>query len=359
MSNSSLVSYVKMSPHFRKVANKKNTKITIHHVAGIMNVKDLGDWFAKSSTKASANYGIDSDGNIALYVNECDRAITSSSTANDSQAVTIEVSNCSGAPDWKISDKAYAALINLCVDICKRNDIKALNYTGDKNGNLTRHNMFAATACPGPYLQGKFSAIAAEVNKKLKANVAPQADVLTLGDEGPNVKELQEKLLRLDSKKYSLGGYGADGKFGALTQKAVKAFQKTSGLTQDGIVGAQTLAAIDAAIKKLEDDEKYTLQEFVEDVQRCLGAGVDGKAGPITLGKTITVSRYKNRKHPVVKFIQKRLFAMGYTEVGEADGVAGAKFDSAVKRLQKEKGTVKDGEITAGKTTWKLLLGMI
>lgn len=356
MSNSSLVSYIKMSPHFRKVTNKKNNKITIHHAAGIMNVQDLGNFFAQPGTKASANYGIDSDGNIALYVNEWDRAITSSSTANDSQAITIEVSNCSGAPDWKISDKAYAALIELCVDICKRNGIKALDYTGDKNGNLTRHNMFTATACPGPYLQGKFSDIARDVNNKLGVTTAPQVHVLAKGDEGAEVKWLQEALLKL---KYSLGNYGADGKFGSLTHTAVKKFQKSVGLTQDGIVGPQTYAALNAALKKLEDDENYTLQEFVEDVQRCLGAGVDGKAGPITLSKTITVSRWKNRKHPVVKFIQKRLFAMGYTEVGEADGVAGAKFDKAVKKLQSERGTVKDGEITAGKTTWKLLLGMM
>ena len=358
MSNSSLVSYVKLSPHYRSRGGNKISKITIHHMAGNLSVETCGNVF-QSKSVASANYGIGSDGRIALYVDEANRAITSSNTANDNVAVTIEVANNSGAPNWSISDKAYAALIELCVDICKRNDIKALNYTGDKNGNLTRHNMFAATTCPGPYLQGKFADIAKEVNKKLNVNVAPQANVLTLGDEGPKVKELQEKLLRLDSKKYSLGSYGADGKFGSLTQKAVKAFQKASGLKQDGIVGAQTIAALDAAIKKLEDDENYTLKEFVEDVQRCLGAGVDGKAGPITLGKTITVSRYKNRKHPVVKFIQKRLFAMGYTEIGEADGVAGAKFDKAVKRLQEERRATKDGEITAGKTTWKILLGMI
>jgi peptidoglycan hydrolase-like protein with peptidoglycan-binding domain len=215
--------------------------------------------------------------------------------------------------------------------------------------------MFTNTTCPGPYLQGKFSEIAKEVNKKLNANVAPQVNVLTLGDKGAKVKELQEKLLKL---KYDLGKWGADGDFGSSTQKAVKAFQKKTGLKQDGIVGPQTLAALDAALKKLADDENYTLTEFVTDVQRCLGAGVDGKAGPITLGKTITVSRWTNRKHPVVKFIQKRLFAMGYTEVGEADGVAGASFDKAVKHLQRDiKGTV-DGEITAKKTTWKKLLGM-
>lgn len=355
MSNSSLVGYTQLSPHKRSRNGKKISKITIHHAAVVnASLEGLARGFSGKNV-VSANYGIDSNGKIGLFVEEEYRAITSSSTANDCEAVTIEVANSSAGPDWKISDKAYAALINLCVDICKRNNIKALDYTGDKTGNLTRHNMFTKTACPGPYLQGKFSEIAKEVNKKLNASVAPQANVLTLGDEGAKVKALQEKLLKL---KYSLGNYGADGKFGSLTQKAVKAFQKKSGLKQDGVVGAQTLAAIDAAIKKLEDDENYTLKEFVEDVQRCLGAGVDGKAGPITLSKTITVSRYKNRKHPVVKFIQKRLFAMGYTEVGTADGVAGTKFDKAIKHLQKDiKGTV-DGEITAKKTTWKKLLGM-
>lgn len=355
MSNSSLVGYTKLSPHKRSRNGKKISKITIHHAAVVnASLEGMGNGFSGSRV-ASSNYGIDSNGRIGMYVEEQYRAITSSSTANDEVAVTIEVANSSAGPDWKISEKAYTALINLCVDICKRNGIKALDYTGDKNGNLTRHNMFTKTTCPGPYLQGKFSEIAKEVNKKLNANVAPQVNVLTLGDKGAKVKELQEKLLKL---KYNLGKWGADGDFGSSTQKAVKAFQKKTGLKQDGIVGPQTLAALNAALKKLTDDENYTLTEFVTDVQRCLGAGVDGKAGPITLGKTITVSRWKNRKHPVVKFIQKRLFAMGYTEVGEADGVAGASFDKAVKHLQRDiKGTV-DGEITAKKATWKKLLGM-
>ena len=354
MSNSSLVSYTKLSPNCTKMTNKVVKKITIHHMAGNLSVETCGNVF-QGSRQASSNYGIGSDGRIGLYVNECDRAWTSSSKANDQQAVTIEVANCGGAPDWKVSDKAYAALIELCVDICKRNNIKALEYTGDKNGNLTRHNMFAATTCPGPYLQGKFSDIAAKVNSRLGAQVAPQAKVLTKGDNGAAVKELQENLIKLG---YNLGSHGADGSFGSVTQTAVKKFQKDRGLKQDGIVGAQTLAEIDVAIKELNHRAKYTEKQFIEDVQRCLGAGVDGIAGPITLSKTITVSASKNRKHPVVKFIQKRLYAMGYTEVGEADGVAGSLFTKAVKRLQKEKGKAVDGEITAKQTTWKILLGM-
>ena len=356
MSNSSLVSYTKLSPNCTKMTNKINKKITIHHMAANISIEACGSWFAQSNAKASANYGIGSDGRIALYVNECDRSWASSSKANDEQAITIEVANCGGSPDWKISNAAYTALINLCVDICKRNNIKALEYTGDKNGNLTRHNMFASTTCPGPYLQGKFSEIAAEVNNRLNAQVAPQANILTVGNQGAEVKKLQEKLLKLG---YDLGKWGADGDFGSSTQKAVKKFQKDHGLKQDGIVGAQTLAEIDVAIKELNNRAKYTEKQFIEDVQRCLGAGVDGKAGPITLSKTITVSAKKNSKHPIVKFIQKRLYAMGYTEVGEADGAAGSMFTKAVKRLQKEKTGYADGEVTAGKSTWKVLLGMI
>ena len=355
MSNSSLVSYTKLSPHYRSRGGNKISKITIHHAA-VRNASliGMGNGFS-GSTVASSNYGIDSEGNIALYVDEANRAITSSSTANDSVAVTIEVANNSSAPEWTVSDKAYAALIDLCVDICWRNDIPSLEYTGDKNGNLTRHNMFANTNCPGPYLQGKFSDIAREVNARLGAQTAPQVKVLAKGDQGAEVKDLQESLIKLG---YNLGSLGADGDFGTKTHNAVKAFQKSVGLTQDGIVGPQTLEQLRVAIKALEDKGAYTKKQFVEDVQRILGAGVDGIPGPITLSKTITVSKSKNRKHPVVVPIQKRLYALGYTEVGDADGIAGSNFDKAMKRFQKDFGLYVDGEATAQKATWNKLLNL-
>ena len=102
----------------------------------------------------------------------------------------------------------------------------------------------------------------------------------------------------------------------------------------------------------------YTLKEFIKDVQKACGAKVDGIAGPETLSKTVTLSASKNRTHAAVKPVQKRLYALGYKEVGTADGIAGAKFTAAVKAFQKKNGCVSDGEITAGKTTWKKLLGM-
>lgn len=166
MSNSPLVSYTKLSPHYRPRTGKI-CKITIHHAAVVnASLVGLGNGFSGSRV-ASANYGVDSQGNIGLYVEEKNRAITSSNTENDNMAVTIEVANCKGEPNWEVSEKALAALINLCVDICKRNDIKEINFTGDKTGNLTQHNYFAATGCPGPYLKSKFSWIANEINKQL------------------------------------------------------------------------------------------------------------------------------------------------------------------------------------------------
>ena len=102
----------------------------------------------------------------------------------------------------------------------------------------------------------------------------------------------------------------------------------------------------------------YTLKQFIKDVQAATGSKVDGIAGPETIGNTVTVSEKINRKHKVVKAVQKRLYALGFTEVGTADGIAGPKFTKAVKVYQKKHCKVADGEITAGKTTWKKLLGM-
>lgn len=102
----------------------------------------------------------------------------------------------------------------------------------------------------------------------------------------------------------------------------------------------------------------YTLKQFVKDVQKSCGAAVDGIAGPETISKTVTLSRWWNRKHNAVEAVQKRLFALGYTEVGKADGVAGSKFTKAVKAFQKANGCTVDGIITAKNKTWRKLLGM-
>lgn len=169
MSNSSLVNYTKISPNSTNPRNQKISKITIHHMAGNLTVEQCGNVFANAKAKASSNYGIGTDGRVGLYVEEKNRSWASSNATNDNMAVTIEVAN-DNTKTWHVSDVALQKCIDLCVDICQRNSIKKLNFTGDKNGNLTMHRYFAKTACPGDYLAGKFPYIADEVNKKLGTN---------------------------------------------------------------------------------------------------------------------------------------------------------------------------------------------
>lgn len=179
MSNSPLVNYTKISQNSSDPRNKPITKITIHHMAGNLTVEQVGNIFSPGGRKASSNYGVDNHGRVGMYVEEKNRAWTSSSPDNDHQAITIEVANIAGAPDWKVSDIALNKTIDLCVDVCQRNGIKKLNFTGDKTGNLTMHKWFVATACPGPYLESKFPHIANEVNKRLNAGTEkPSTDVL-------------------------------------------------------------------------------------------------------------------------------------------------------------------------------------
>lgn len=190
MSNSSLISYTKISPNRTSPRKKPIRKITIHHMAGNLTVEQCGAVFAPTSRRASSNYGIGTDGRIGMYVEEKDRAWTSSSPDNDNQAVTIEVANNTLGPNWTVSDKAMTSLIDLCVDICKRNGIQRLNFTGDKTGNLTMHCYFKSTLCPGPYLKSKFPYIASEVNKRLGAEAAaPEPFIVQITASSLNVRK--------------------------------------------------------------------------------------------------------------------------------------------------------------------------
>lgn len=103
----------------------------------------------------------------------------------------------------------------------------------------------------------------------------------------------------------------------------------------------------------------YRQEDFVREVQMCLRAGIDGKAGKQTLGKTITVSRSRNSKHNVVLPLQKKLKLHGcYT--GELDRSAGKLFDAAVRAYQANVVKLKqpDGIISASGKTWKTMLGI-
>ena len=171
-------------------------------MAGNCSVETCGEIFAAASRQASSNYGVGSDGRIAMYVEEKNRSWCTSSASNDHRAVTIEVANDGDeSTGWHVSDKAYTALIDLCTDICKRNGIKELKWQGDKSligqadkQNMTVHRWFANKSCPGDYLYNLHGQIAREVNVRL--NGTASTDVLYRVQTGAfSVKENAEAQL--------------------------------------------------------------------------------------------------------------------------------------------------------------------
>lgn len=154
------------SPNCSSRDGEKITKITIHHAAGVLGGTALASIFMNPKRQASANYCIGKDGEIIGCVPEEKRAWTSGSKWNDSRAITIEVSNCSGKPNWEISETVMQSLILLCADICRRYCIVP-EFTGDKNGSLTFHYMYQATECPGPYIKSHIKEIIVRINNEL------------------------------------------------------------------------------------------------------------------------------------------------------------------------------------------------
>lgn len=232
-----------VSPNKSKRTAKIDT-VTIHCMACNATVVSLGNHFAKKATKASSNYGISSDGLIGCYVPEEYRSWCTSNTANDNRAITIEVANDGGAPDWHVSKEAISALVELLTDICKRNGIPRLLWKADKSligqvdkQNMTAHRWFARKACPGDYLYNLEGSIAAEVNSWLSGErpehikVEVAKPTIKRGATGENARLLQKDLNQFGC------GLVEDGKFGPASVAALKAWQTRYKLTQDGSYG--------------------------------------------------------------------------------------------------------------------------
>lgn len=175
--NSSLVSYTKLSPNHSGQRTHSIDRITPHCVVGQCSVETLGNIFLPTSRQASCNYGIGVDGRVGMYVEEKNRSWCSSSSANDQRAVTIECASDTTEP-YAFKDMVYQTLIKLCVDICKRNGKKKLLWLGDKDKTLsyepksdemvlTVHRWFANKSCPGSWMYARMGDLAANVTAQL------------------------------------------------------------------------------------------------------------------------------------------------------------------------------------------------
>ena len=173
MSNSSLVTYTRITKNRTSPRNHAIDTITIHCIVGQWTAKQGCDYFATTDRKCTANYIVGKDGSIGLSVEEKDCSWCSSSGSNDHRAITIEVASDTSHP-YAVTDAAFAALLDLVEDICRRNGIKKLLWKADKSligkvdqQNMTVHRWFANKACPGDYLYNRHGEIAAEVNRRL------------------------------------------------------------------------------------------------------------------------------------------------------------------------------------------------
>ena len=188
--NSSMVAYKNLSPNHSGQRTHSIDRITPHCVVGQCTAEGLGEWFAKSSTEASSNYGIDKNGRVGLYVEEKNRSWCSSSNANDQRAVTIECASDTTEP-YAFKDVVYQTLIKLCIDICKRNGKNKLIWFGDKNKTLsyepksgemilTVHRWFANKSCPGNWLYSRMGDLAEKVTAALGGSSSTQETKTTL-----------------------------------------------------------------------------------------------------------------------------------------------------------------------------------
>ena len=350
MSNSPLVDFTRISPNSTNPRNHKIDSIIIHHMAGNLSVESCGAGFADPARQASSNYGVGSDGRIGLYVAEENRSWCSSNRDIDHRGITIEVANDSREPDWHVSDKALEATIELCADICQRNGIARLNFTGDKTGNLLMHKWFAATQCPGPYLESKFPYIAEQVNARLGATDAPQ---------NPTTPTPSAKTWRVQIGAYS-----------SQTMAVWRRRQvEVAGFTPYIVVVDGTLWRVQVG----SFEERADAERLKEQLSAKGFSGVVTTLGglPLTSSEPSTSSTSddgevvevkvtvlkKGAKGDQVKALQAILIGYGY-DLGRTgiDGSFGELTETAVRKYQSRNGLETDGSV--GPTTWRKLLGV-
>lgn len=225
MSNSSLVSYTKLSPNHSGQRTKSIDRISPHCAVGQCSVETLGNIFTPTSRQASCNYGIGADGRVGMYVEEKNRSWCTSSNANDQRAVTIECASDTTAP-YAFRDVVYNKLIDLCVDICRRNGKTKLLWISDKTKALaynpkademllTVHRWFANKSCPGDWLMARMSDLAKKVTARLGGSYS--------GEDAGIGGGSKDKLYRVQVGAYSKKE-NANNQLKAIKAKGFEAF---------------------------------------------------------------------------------------------------------------------------------------
>lgn len=233
-------------------------------MAGNLTVKQCGSVF--DNRQASAHYGVNGN-TIGQYVDESDTAWHCGNFSWNQKSIGIELANDSGSKgNWHVSDATINTAIKLIADICRRNNITYLSFTGNMNGNLCMHKWVCSTSCPGPYLSTQFARIANGVNAILGIKIELDVD----GVGGPLTVTRMQEFLGTE-KDGVISGQNKDMAkyypalesviFDDTTSTCIKALQWLVGVYEDGVLGPDTTKAW----------------------QKFLGVEIDGIFGPVSM----------------------------------------------------------------------------
>ena len=269
--NSPLVVYTKLSPNHSGQRTHSIDRITPHCVVGQLSAESICGCFISPDRQASCNYGIGYDGRVSLCVEEKNRSWCTSSRENDQRAITIECASDSKHP-YAFKDVVYNRLVELCIDICKRNGKKMLLWLGDKEKTLnyipksdemvlTVHRFYANKSCPGDWMYARMGDLASKVTAALNAGTdttPPETD--NSQDNTPVVDVTDPEKTIWNTLQAAIGNaYGTAGLMGNLyAESALKPGNlQNTGNKALGMTDEQFVAAVDSG--------EYSADTFIHD----------------------------------------------------------------------------------------------
>lgn len=310
--NSPLIDCTVLSPNHSGQRTHKIDRITPHCVVGQLSAEGIGHCFP-DGREASCNYGVGYDGRQCLIVEEKNRSWCTSSRENDQRAITIEVASDKTAP-YAFTNEAYKSLVELCIDICKRNGFNKVLWFGDKDKSLnyepkdgecvlTVHRWFANKSCPGDWMYNRMGQFAAEINAAIGGTSTSDVEIKVPNDG--------KTLYRVQCGAYKVKA-NAENQLNAIKAKGIDAF-----ITQvDGLYKVQVGAY---GIKSNADNQLNKMKSlgfdcFVTTVKRADESFVPRKsaeeiANEIWTG-TCSDSRWDSWGAGTVR--RERLAAAGY-----------------------------------------------
>jgi len=177
--------------------------------------------------------------------------------------------------------------------------------------------------------------------QRLAASTAPRSTLsFRYGSSGEGVRRVQLRLIALGHLRGS-----ADGKFGSMTAAAAKSYQRSAGLTIDGIVGSRTLS------KLFYSPTGASMTTSPSPTTPTPPAPTVSQPTSLTAPRLTTTLR-KGSRGENVRLVQLRLIELGYLR-GAADGIFGSMTDAAVRAFQRRASLTVDG-IVGSRTVARL-----